>query len=142
YTGVDPRTMKPVYVPTNPHEKAMQRALIQYRNPKNYDLVLEALTIAERLDLVGFEKHCLIRPKNTDYRNRNAGKRGSYGSNKKKSTTDEKDEKRHVNKKRANNGKSSGNNKRARDGRNAQKNPAAAQNTQNKKKKSPIRNKH
>ncbi|MFI3170954.1 MAG: YgiQ family radical SAM protein, partial [Eubacteriales bacterium] len=42
YTGVDPRTMKPVYVPTNPHEKAMQRALIQYRNPKNYDLVLEA----------------------------------------------------------------------------------------------------
>lgn len=43
YTGVDPRTMKPVYVPKSPHEKAMQRALIQYRNPKNYELVMEAL---------------------------------------------------------------------------------------------------
>ncbi len=62
YTGVDPRTMKPVYVPKNPHEKAMQRALIQYRNPKNYDLVLEALKMADRMDLVGFDKHCLIRP--------------------------------------------------------------------------------
>ena len=61
YTGVDPRTMKPVYVPKNPHEKAMQRALIQYRNPKNYDLVLEALREADRMDLVGFDKHCLIR---------------------------------------------------------------------------------
>lgn len=63
YTGVDPRTMKPVYVPKNPHEKAMQRALIQYRNPKNYDLVLEALKSADRMDLVGFDKHCLIRPR-------------------------------------------------------------------------------
>lgn len=63
YTGVDPRTMKPVYVPVNPHEKAMQRALIQYRNPKNYDLVVEALRKANRLDLVGFDKHCLIRPR-------------------------------------------------------------------------------
>lgn len=61
YTGVDPRTMKPVYVPKNPHEKAMQRALIQYRNPKNYELVLEALKEADRMDLVGFDKHCLIR---------------------------------------------------------------------------------
>ena len=63
YTGVDPRTMKPVYVPKNPHEKAMQRALIQYRNPKNYDLVMEALKVADRMDLVGFDKHCLIRPR-------------------------------------------------------------------------------
>lgn len=63
YTGVDPRDMKPVYVPVNPHEKAMQRALIQYRNPKNYDLVLEALKLADRMDLVGYDKHCLIRPK-------------------------------------------------------------------------------
>ena len=63
YTGVDPRTMKQVYVPKNPHEKAMQRALIQYRNPKNYDLVLEALKVADRKDLVGFDKHCLIRPR-------------------------------------------------------------------------------
>jgi len=63
YTGVDPRTMKPVYVAVNPHEKAMQRALIQYRNPKNYDLVYEALTKAKRTDLIGFDKKCLIRPR-------------------------------------------------------------------------------
>ncbi len=63
YTGVDPRTMKPVYVPKNPHEKAMQRALIQYRNPDNYDLVKEALIKAGRRDLIGFEKHCLIKPR-------------------------------------------------------------------------------
>ena len=67
YTGVDPRDMKPVYVPKNPHEKAMQRALIQYRNLKNYDLVLEALKLADRMDLVGFEKHCLIRPRQMKY---------------------------------------------------------------------------
>lgn len=63
YTGVDPRTMEKVYVPVNPHEKAMQRALIQYRNPKNYDLVREALEKAHRTDLIGFDKKCLIRPR-------------------------------------------------------------------------------
>ena len=62
YTGLDPRTMEPVYVPTNPHEKAMQRALIQYRDPKNYTLVREALEKAGRQDLIGFGKECLIRP--------------------------------------------------------------------------------
>ena len=63
YTGLDPRDMKPVYVCRNPHEKAMQRALIQYRNPKNYDLVYEALKEAGRMDLIGFDKKCLIRPR-------------------------------------------------------------------------------
>ena len=63
YTGYDPRTMEKVYVPTNPHEKAMQRALIQYRNPKNYDLVEEALKKAGRTDLIGYDKKCLIRPR-------------------------------------------------------------------------------
>ena len=63
YTGLDPRTMEPVYVPKNPHEKAMQRALIQYRNPKNYELVREALETAHRTDLIGFDKKCLIRPR-------------------------------------------------------------------------------
>ena len=63
YTGIDPRTMKRVYVPTNPHEKAMQRALIQYRDPKNYDLVREALQLAGREDLIGFGPKCLIRPR-------------------------------------------------------------------------------
>ncbi|HIW82305.1 MAG TPA: YgiQ family radical SAM protein [Candidatus Acetatifactor stercoripullorum] len=63
YTGIDPRDGKKVYVCRNPHEKAMQRALIQYRNPKNYDLVYEALTLAGRKDLIGFDKKCLIRPR-------------------------------------------------------------------------------
>ena len=62
YTGVDPRNMQPVYVPKNPHEKAMQRVLIQYRDPKNYDLVMEALKKTGRMDLVGYDKRCLIRP--------------------------------------------------------------------------------
>lgn len=63
YTGLDPRTMDKVYVPSNPHEKAMQRALIQYRNPANYDLVKEALFKAGRQDLIGFGKECLIAPR-------------------------------------------------------------------------------
>ena len=62
YTGLDPRTMEPVYVPKNPHEKAMQRALMQYRDPKNYVLVKEALVKAGRTDLIGFTPKCLIRP--------------------------------------------------------------------------------
>ena len=63
YTGIDPRNGENVYVCRNPHEKAMQRALIQYRNPKNYELVHEALVKAGREDLIGFDKKCLIRPK-------------------------------------------------------------------------------
>ena len=63
YTGIDPVSMKSVYVCKNPHEKAMQRALIQYRNPKNYELVREALKLAGREDLIGFGKHCLIKPR-------------------------------------------------------------------------------
>ena len=63
YTGLDPRTMTPVYVPKSPHEKAMQRALIQYQDPANYRLVKEALTKAGRTDLIGFGKECLIRPR-------------------------------------------------------------------------------
>ena len=74
YTGVDPRNMQPVYVATNPHEKAMQRALIQYRNPKNYDLVEEALIKAGRTDLIGYDKKCLIRPRKGDTRALNASK--------------------------------------------------------------------
>ncbi len=62
YTGLDPRTMKPVYVPDDPHEKEMQRALIQYRDPKNYVLVKEALTLAGRTELIGYGEKCLLRP--------------------------------------------------------------------------------
>ena len=63
YTGLDPLTMEPIYVPKTPHEKALQRALIQYRNPANYDLVREALVKAGRTDLIGWDEQCLIRPK-------------------------------------------------------------------------------
>lgn len=63
YTGIDPRNGETVYVCRNPHEKAMQRALIQYRNPKNYELVYEALQWADRMDLIGYDKKCLIRPR-------------------------------------------------------------------------------
>ena len=62
YTGVDPRTMEEVYCPRTPHEKAMQRALIQYRNPKNRALVTEALKAAGREDLIGSGSQCLVRP--------------------------------------------------------------------------------
>lgn len=79
YTELDPRDMTPVYVPKNPHEKAMQRALMQYRLPKNYDLVLEALKKANRMDLVGFDKHCLIRPR------KSASEKEFYSKNKKNS---------------------------------------------------------
>ena len=80
YTGLDPRTMKPVYVPKDPHEKAMQRALIQYRNPNLCDLVLEALRKAGRMDLVGYGPKCLIRPRggaqNREAKNRESQNRG------------------------------------------------------------------
>lgn len=92
YTGYDPRNMEKVYVPVNPHEKAMQRALIQYRNPKNYDLVYEALTSAGREDLIGYGPKCLIRPKNghgyhnNNFKGNNMGKgeKVKQGSHKKK----------------------------------------------------------
>jgi uncharacterized radical SAM protein YgiQ len=76
YTGLDPRTMEKVYVPRSLHEKAMQRALIQYRNPKNYELVKEALILAHREDLIGFGTKCLIHPKKirTDDKNNSVTK--------------------------------------------------------------------
>ena len=80
YTGVDPRTMKPVYVPHNPHEKAMQKALMMYRKPENYDLVKEALIKAGRQDLIGFDKKCLIAPRKMDRKGEHLGQR-SYGKN-------------------------------------------------------------
>lgn len=87
YTGVDPRTMQKVYVPKSPHEKAMQRALIQYRNPELYDLVIEALHKAGRSDLIGFGPKCLVKPRqmrgsgNDKKAGRKEPKKGSKGSN-------------------------------------------------------------
>lgn len=63
YTGLDPRDLSPVYVAKTAKEKAMQRALMQYKNPKNYDLVYEALVKAKRTDLIGYSSKCLIKPK-------------------------------------------------------------------------------
>lgn len=98
YTGVDPRTMKPVYVPHNPHEKAMQKALMMYRKPENYDLVKEALIKAGRQNLIGFDKKCLIAPRKMDRKGEHQGQR-SYGKNDKSKNNS------------INNGKNSKNNK-------------------------------
>lgn len=98
YTGVDPRTMKPVYVPHNPNEKAMQKALMMYRKPENYDLVKEALIKAGRQDLIGFDKKCLIAPRKMDRKGEHQGQR-SYGKNDKSKNNS------------INNGKNSKNNK-------------------------------
>ena len=75
YTGLDPRDGKKVYVVKNPHEKAMQRALIQYKSPENYALVKEALILAGREDLIGFGPKCLIPPRPMAYKKiKNSGK--------------------------------------------------------------------
>ncbi len=82
YTGLDPRTMEPIYVPKSAREKAMQRALIQYRNPANYDLVREALVKAGRQDLIGWDEKCLIRPIRPKKRDEDASapRRGKGGA--------------------------------------------------------------
>ena len=79
YTGLDPRTMEPVYVPKTKHEKAMQRALLQYRNPKKYDLVYEALVEGGREDLIGYGPKCLIKPREAKYLNHKGNSAGSKG---------------------------------------------------------------
>ena len=87
YTGIHPLTGEKVYVPRNPHEKAIQRALMQYKNPENRELVLEGLKIAGRMDLVGYGPKCLIRPirehsKNTSSESRSDKNRRSSGKTK------------------------------------------------------------
>ncbi len=86
YTGLDPFTMEKVYVPRTPKEKAMQRALLQYRNPDNHKLICEALRIAGREDLIGYSDGCLIRPKREEWRKEKNGKdfrrKGSVTKNK------------------------------------------------------------
>ena len=81
YTGLDPLTMQPVYVPRDPHEKAMQRALIQYRLPENRKLVEEALHKAHRTDLIGWGPRCLIRPERGAYPSGKQGKRREQTKN-------------------------------------------------------------
>lgn len=91
YTGLDPRTMDEVYVPRSQREKEMQRALIQYRNPDNYLLVLEALKMAGREDLIGFGKACLIPPRKLNHtanvKNETSGSKGVKGGSVKTETS-------------------------------------------------------
>ncbi len=94
FTGLDPRDMKPVYVPRDPKEKALQRALMQYFKPYNRPLVVEALKKAGREDLIGWEKDCLITP----YERRSAGKKPEGG---KKTETGKKPDKKFDGKKPA-----------------------------------------
>ena len=108
YTGLDPKTLQPVYVAVNPHEKAMQRALIQYRNPKNYELVVEALTKAGRTDLIGFDKKCLVRPRGAqgiDKKGKNTpnggGRERNFAPSVKQRNSGKKKTIRHVHKKKA-----------------------------------------
>ena len=100
YTGVDPRTMEEVYVPVNPHEKAMQRALIQYRNPHNYDLVKEALIKAGRTDLIGFEEGCLIAPRKEHWREEKWDKKHQKTKNKWTDKTNDAGKSRNANSKK------------------------------------------
>ncbi|MBR7073196.1 MAG: DUF3362 domain-containing protein, partial [Eubacterium sp.] len=78
YTGLDPYTMEEVYVTKSPHEKALQRALLQYYNPKNASLVEEALKKAKRFDLIGTGEKCLVKPsvrKPQSFKNKAKGRR-------------------------------------------------------------------
>lgn len=95
YTGLDPRTMEPVYVAHNPHEKAMQRALIQYRDPKNYELVKEALVKTGRTDLIGFDKNCLIPPRKIS--SKSETKNGTKSRNKTKNSSNKNMQQRNSN---------------------------------------------
>lgn len=85
-SGVDPRTMEPVYVARDKEERAMQRALIQYRDPKNYDIVRKALLKAHRGDLIGYGPHCLIRPDGPKKASKGAGSRETEHGRPTKST--------------------------------------------------------
>lgn len=95
YTGIHPLTKEKVYVPKNPHEKAMQRALMQYKNPANRELVQEALRMAGRTDLIGYGKQCLIRPE------KGTSAPGGRESRNEKKTTGRKKTIRNVHKKKA-----------------------------------------
>ena len=77
YTGLDPYTMGEVYCAKNPHEKALQRALLQYYNPDNRQRVEEALRRAHRTDLIGTSDKCLVRP-SAPQRGRQKNKSNKY----------------------------------------------------------------
>ena len=84
YTGIDPYTMKEVYVPKSEEEKSMQRALLQYFIPENKQKVIKALIKAGRKDLIGYDSKCLVQPMSNqnNYKGNNKGQKSSYNSNK------------------------------------------------------------
>ena len=140
YTGVDPRTMEPVYVARDPHEKAMQRALIQYRRPENYDLVKEALIKAGRTDLIGFEKHCLITPRKMD-RN-TSGHKDVHKKNPSGQATRNQNNKNSNHRKQDKSGKNSGSYKSGQDNRNSRTGKPAGQNDKKYQKQKTGKKKH
>lgn len=84
YTGIDPYTMKEVYVPKTEEEKSMQRSLLQYFIPENKQKVIKALIKAGRKDLIGYDSKCLVQPMSNqnNYKGNNKGQKSSYNSNK------------------------------------------------------------
>ena len=107
YTGIDPLTMKPVYVPKSKRDKAMQRALLQFKNPKNYNIVYDALVKAGREDLIGNGPKCLIRDKNSfgkgnNHSNHKSGGRKSRNENSGRREPEDKKRSSHSKKQRGN----------------------------------------
>ena len=113
YTGIHPLTGEKVYVPKNPHEKAIQRALMQYKNPANRELVLEGLKMTGRMDLVGYGPKCLIRPlrenhggqQHTQGSSRNAKNSRNSQNNKNSSASAKKNTIRNIHKKNSRGGR-------------------------------------
>ena len=133
YTGLDPRDMKPVYVPKSREEKAMQRALLQFSQPRNYDLVHKALVEAGREDLIGFGPRCLIKPRG-EFRDFGNSKGGDKNSKSSKSRNN-KDNRNSNNKKSSSRGKDSRNsggknsNMRNNSGKNSSKGKSSGKNS-------------
>lgn len=112
YTGLDPLTMEEVYVPKTYEEKQMQRALLQFSRPENYNIVKKALIKAGRDDLIGFDKDCLIKPRRNERMNTNVGnytgRKGSFSENKRRTEERSRGNKQ----KRKNSGTGGGNRRR------------------------------
>ncbi|MDK0617084.1 YgiQ family radical SAM protein [Clostridium perfringens] len=111
YTGLDPLTMEEVYIPRSKEEKAMQRALLQFKNPKNYNIVYDALVKAGREDLIGNGPKCLIRDKNSwgkgnNHSNHKSGGRKSRNENNGRRESEDKKRSSHSKKQRGNKSRS------------------------------------
>ncbi|MGL5753533.1 MAG: YgiQ family radical SAM protein [Paraclostridium sp.] len=132
YTGLDPLTMNPVYVPKSKHEKAMQRALLQYKAPRNYDLVHAALIEAGREDLIGLGHRCLIKPKDIrPYANRVSGNKNKNSNSKGRKSNDRNTNNRNSKNESSNKNSKSSNNK----GRNNSQDNKNSKNSNTRKKK-------